>query len=178
MTLTNTTTAVKNHSAYIALGSNLEEPLHQVERAISELEAIANSKLVKRSHWYRSKAIGPGDQPDYINGVALLQTQLDGHSLLEELLSIEQKHNRIRHTRWGPRTLDLDLLLLDNQIIQTDSLTVPHPRMKERNFVLYPLADLNPDLVLPCGKSINSLLAATSAAGLKKVIDNAGVYGD
>lgn len=161
-------------NAYIALGSNLEQPLHQVEQAITELDAIANCKLISHSPWYQSKAIGPGDQPDYINGVALVQTRLDGPSLLQALQDVEQKHNRVRHTHWAPRTLDLDILLMDNQIIQTDTLTVPHPRIKERNFVLIPLADINPDLLLPCGESIKSLAAAIPMMGLQKLTVNSG----
>lgn len=155
--------------AYIGLGSNLDDPLAQVTEAIAQLNALRESRLVTHSPWYRSRAIGPGQQPDYINGVALLQTHLDAETLLQELLAIEQQHHRVRAIKWGPRTLDLDLLLYGDNIIDTETLTVPHPRLKQRSFVLYPLADINPELVMPCGDSIDSLVTQTSSSDLIKL---------
>jgi 2-amino-4-hydroxy-6-hydroxymethyldihydropteridine diphosphokinase len=154
-------------TAYIGIGSNLAEPLKQVRQAITALKAIPASSLLTVSPWYSSTPMGgPDGQPDYINGVACLQTRLAPHALLDALQLIEQQQSRERHTRWGARTLDLDLLLFDDQHIQDERLTVPHPRMTERAFVLAPLADITPHLVLPNGCSVTSLLSQLSTTGL------------
>lgn len=154
-------------TAYIGIGSNLAEPLTQVRRAITALKAIPASSLALVSPWYGSSPVGgPDGQPDYINGVAGLQTRLTPHALLDALQAIENQQSRERHTRWGARTLDLDLLLYDDQHIHDERLTVPHPRMIERAFVLAPLADIAPQLVLPNGCSVASLLAQLSTTGL------------
>ena len=164
--------------AYIGLGSNLDDPIAQVTEAISQLSSLRETRLVAHSPWYSSKAIGPGQQPDYVNGVALLQTHLDAQTLLKELLAIEQQHHRVRVIKWGPRTLDLDLLLYGQEIINSATLTVPHPRLKQRSFVLYPLADINPQLVMPCGESIDTLLARTSSSDLIKLTTQQGTNSD
>lgn len=153
------------HRAYICLGSNLDDPLKQVTSALSELAAIADTELVAHSPWYRSRAIGPA-QPDYINGVAALTTALPAHALLDALQAIEQAHHRVHRERWGPRTLDLDLLLYDSEAIASERLTVPHPELEKRNFVLYSLADIAPELVLPNGTPLESLLTRCSRDGL------------
>lgn len=154
-------------TAYISIGSNLARPLNQVERAVTALKAIPASSLLAVSPWYGSTPVGgPGGQPDYINGVACLQTRLTPHALLDALQGIEQQQGRERHTRWGARTLDLDLLLYDDCIIDDDRLTLPHPRMSTRAFVLAPLADIAPHLALPNGCSVGSLLSQLSTAGL------------
>ena len=101
------------------------------------------------SPWYRSRAIGPGEQPDYINAVALLKTKITAHNLLQQLQRIENQHGRTRHERWGARTLDLDILLFDQVIISDDILTIPHLRMETRAFVMRPLADIDPDGRMP-----------------------------
>lgn len=152
--------------AYIGLGSNLDNPRQQVERALAALAALPATRLLRQSRWYQSAAIGPGAQPDYINGAALIATELDPHTLLLQLQAIEAEHGRQRLIRWGARTLDLDLLLYGAQQIHTDTLQVPHPRLQERNFVLYPLADLSPDLLLPDGTALTRLLAHCDSAGL------------
>ena len=152
---------------YIGLGSNLQQPLQQVEQALTELNLLASTHLQACSGWYQSRAVGPGQQPDYINGVALLQTELSADTLLAALQQIENRHHRRRDLRWGARTLDLDLLLFGDQLIDTPTLTVPHPRIAERNFVLYPLAELNPTLVIPPDQPIKTLLAASNRVGLK-----------
>ena len=151
--------------AYIGLGSNLEDPLGQVMRAFDELATIPHTTMLARSTIYSSHAIGP-TQPDYINAAALLHTQLTPIALLDALQAIEQTHERVRIQRWGPRTLDLDLLLYGNQIIELDRLTVPHPYLTQRSFVLYPLADITPDLHLPDGTSLAELLNCCPADGL------------
>ncbi|NIB42898.1 2-amino-4-hydroxy-6-hydroxymethyldihydropteridine diphosphokinase [Pseudomaricurvus alkylphenolicus] len=157
--------------AYIGLGSNLAQPLEQVRRAIAELDQIPETRVLAHSRWYRSVAVGPGDQPDYINAVAELETDLEAHALLDQLQAIEQAHQRVRLERWGPRTLDLDLLLYGDDIIATERLTVPHAYLKERNFVLFPLADLARDLTLPSGESLESLLALSTSDGLEALED-------
>ncbi|MCH9691758.1 MAG: 2-amino-4-hydroxy-6-hydroxymethyldihydropteridine diphosphokinase [Gammaproteobacteria bacterium] len=155
--------------AYIALGSNLARPLQQVQLACEELAAIPQTRLMRCSSLYRSAAIGPGVQPDYINAVAELQTELAPLTLLDQLQSIEASHDRQRSLRWGARTLDLDILLLNDQYIKLPRLCVPHPRMYERNFVLLPLAELEPMLTLPNGQSLQALLSRCPCNRLEKL---------
>jgi len=134
--------------AYIGLGSNLQEPLHQVQQAITELAQLPKTQFIAKSRFYKSQAIGP-DQPDFVNAVVLIRTELEPIMLLDELQAIEQIHQRKREMHWGPRTLDLDILLYDNKTIQLPRLSVPHPFLTQRAFVLYPLLDITPELVLP-----------------------------
>lgn len=157
--------------AYIGLGSNLEDPMDQVQRAFDELEALAGTRLLKRSPLYQSRAIGP-EQPDYINAVAHLETNLAPLELLDALQAIERTHQRVRLQHWGPRTLDLDLLLYDNETIQHPRLTVPHAYLTQRGFVLYPLADIDPNLHLPDGQSLQALLQQCPFEGLKRLPEN------
>lgn len=152
-------------SAYIALGSNLDDPVRHVTQALTELAQLPSCQLQARSRLYQSKPVGP-PQPDYINAVARLQTTLEPLALLDQLQALEQHHQRVRLEHWGPRTLDLDLLLYGNQVIQNPRLQVPHPAMAERAFVLYPLAEIEPALTLPSGASIESLLARCPYEGL------------
>ncbi|MGQ9425775.1 2-amino-4-hydroxy-6-hydroxymethyldihydropteridine diphosphokinase [Gilvimarinus sp. F26214L] len=154
---------------YIALGSNLGAPHRQIERGLQALTQLPLTRFRARSHWYRNPALGPGSQPDYINGVALLETRLEPEELLTHLQRIEADQGRERTTRWAARTLDLDILLYGDQVIVTDRLEIPHPRLGERNFVLYPLADISPDLVLPNGIPLTELLNRCPADGLKRV---------
>jgi 2-amino-4-hydroxy-6-hydroxymethyldihydropteridine diphosphokinase len=154
-------------TAYIGIGSNLAQPLTQVKQAINALKAVPATRLINYSPWYGSNPVGgPDDQPDYVNGVACLHTRLSPQALLDALQSIELQQGRQRLTRWGARTMDLDLLLYDDLELHDERLTVPHPRMAERAFVLAPLADIAPHLVLPNGHSVTSLLAGISTAGL------------
>lgn len=157
--------------AYVGLGSNLEDPLAQVTRAFDELAMLAQTHLLARSSIYSSTPVGP-EQPDYINAVALLDTQLEPLDLLDALQSIEQSHQRVRIQHWGPRTLDLDLLLYDNQTIQHPRLIVPHPYLTQRGFVLYPLADISPTLQLPDGQTLQALLNQCPFEGLVRLPDN------
>lgn len=154
---------------FIGLGSNLEEPAAQLQRAIDAMQRIENSKLGAVSPQYRNPAIGPGQQPDYINAVAELYTTLDALTLLSNLQRIENAQGRTRAERWGARTLDLDLLLYGDAIIDLPQLQVPHPRLPERNFVLYPLHDIAADITLPRGTSLRALLDYCSAAGLTRI---------
>jgi 2-amino-4-hydroxy-6-hydroxymethyldihydropteridine diphosphokinase len=135
--------------AYIALGSNLEEPNQQVEHAIQELSALPETRLNNRSRLYRSRPVGYADQPDFINAVACIATRLTPRALLEQLLEIEQRHGRVRSFRNSPRTLDLDILLYNGLNLDEPGLHLPHPRMHERLFVLRPLSEIAPDIDIP-----------------------------
>lgn len=144
--------------AYIGLGSNLDDPLSQVRAAINELAALPQSHLQAVSPLYRTPPLGPADQPDYINAVVALDTDLQPLALLDELQRIEHLHGRKRgQVRWGPRTLDLDLLLYGDCTITNDRLTVPHLGLRERPFVIFPLHAIAPGLILPDGTSLSSL---------------------
>ncbi len=162
-------TRVTLNRCYVGLGSNLENPRQQVTIALQELRQIADTSLLSSSSLYRSDPVGPADQPDYVNAVALLETSLQPEALLDQLQSLEQRHRRVRHTHWGPRTLDLDIILFGNQTIQSPRLTVPHPFANERNFVLWPLFEISPDLIFPDGRSINDLLVACPLGTLEKI---------
>jgi 2-amino-4-hydroxy-6-hydroxymethyldihydropteridine diphosphokinase len=152
---------------FVALGANLGDPLQQLESALAHIQRLPGCSLVATSPWYRSTAIGPGEQPDYINGVALLETSLPPRDLLAQLQAIEAHHGRLRSQRWAARTLDLDILLYGDITLNSDDLQIPHPRMQQRNFVLFPLYDLSPQLTLPCGTPLESLLASCSSEGLQ-----------
>jgi 2-amino-4-hydroxy-6-hydroxymethyldihydropteridine diphosphokinase len=135
----NETSPEKSVTAYIGLGSNLQQPIQQVKQALLHLAELPQTHLLNASPLYRSAPLGPADQPDYINAVAALATRLSPLALLDALQTIERQQGRVREgERWGPRTLDLDLLLYAEQKIQNDRLRVPHPGLGERNFVLYP----------------------------------------
>ncbi|MGC7589374.1 2-amino-4-hydroxy-6-hydroxymethyldihydropteridine diphosphokinase [Bisgaard Taxon 46] len=143
---------------YIALGSNLNTPVEQLNSALSALSELPQSQLVQVSSFYQSKPLGPQDQPDYVNAVACLETELEPLALLDHLQHIENTQGRVRLRRWGERTLDLDILLYGDEIIQTERLTVPHYDMHQREFVIIPLFEIAPDLCLP-----NSLKVAQLA---------------
>lgn len=154
---------------YVGIGSNLNNPQAQGQQAVDSLAALPESKLLAVSHWYRSAALGPPGQPDYINGVAVLSTELPAHRLLLALQSIERVSGRIRAERWGPRPLDLDILLYGAECINTPELVVPHPQIPHRNFVLYPLADVAPKLTFPNGLTLTELLANVSSTGIVRL---------
>jgi 2-amino-4-hydroxy-6-hydroxymethyldihydropteridine diphosphokinase len=157
-------------SVFIGLGSNLDHPHEQVRRAVQEIDSIPQTQVIRRSPWYLSTAIGP-PQPDYVNGVVEVSTALTSEKLLDSLQAIELAHQRIRHQHWGPRTLDLDILLWGDQIIDTERLRVPHPHIEHRNFVLVPLNDIAPSLVLPNGKPLKQALLETSSTDLQMLPD-------
>jgi 2-amino-4-hydroxy-6-hydroxymethyldihydropteridine diphosphokinase len=137
------------HIAFIALGSNLGDPENMVRLGIAALAGLPQAELIAASSLYRSPAQGYADQPDFVNAVAQLSTSLAPQALLAALLAIEQRFGRERSFRNAPRTLDLDLLLYDAQCINEPALTVPHPRMTERAFVLAPLVEIAPECVIP-----------------------------
>ncbi|MBV0934211.1 2-amino-4-hydroxy-6-hydroxymethyldihydropteridine diphosphokinase [Marinobacterium weihaiense] len=154
---------------YIGLGSNLEDPRQQVSDALLELDDIPASRVVARSSLYRSDPVGPPGQPDYVNAVAALETELAPETLLDALQAIEQAHQRVRKIHWGPRTLDLDILLYGDHIIDSERLIIPHAWMLERNFVLWPLAEIAPDLHLPDGSELRRHLVHCPLGTLERI---------
>jgi len=152
---------------YIAIGGNLGDPVLQVKQAIEALKGLPKSQLVCASSLYSSAPMGPQDQPDYINAVAEITTELTPLELLDCTQAIELAHGRVRKDeRWGARTLDLDILLYGNEVIDTERLIVPHYGMKVREFVLYPLAEIAPSLQLPDGTELQTLLKQVDRNGL------------
>ncbi len=161
---------MKSIKCAIALGSNLGDSLTILKSAIATLNKTPGIVVKSDSSWYQTAPIGP-PQPDYINACAILEVTLEPEELLLVLLEIEIKFNRIRREKWGPRTLDLDLLLYDNLILESPTLTLPHPRMTERAFVLVPLAEIAPDWVHPVTKSaIVQILETADCSGVQKMI--------
>ncbi|ELF1048813.1 2-amino-4-hydroxy-6-hydroxymethyldihydropteridine diphosphokinase [Enterobacter asburiae] len=145
--------------AYIAIGSNLASPLEQVNAAVQALGEIPQSKIVAVSSFYRTPPLGPQDQPDYLNAAVELETALDAETLLDNTQRIELQQGRVRKAeRWGPRTLDLDIMLFGHETINTERLTVPHYDMKNRGFMLWPLFEVAPDLIFPDGIPLRTIL--------------------
>lgn len=158
-----------SHQAAIALGSNLGDSFATLEAALTTLADISDIEVIARSPWYQTAPIGP-PQPDYLNGCALLRVELSPEALLETLLQIEAQFGRVRQERWGARSLDLDLLLFDDLILDTPTLTVPHPRMHERAFVLVPLADIAPAWIEPVSqKAIAELVQRVDCSGVRRL---------
>jgi 2-amino-4-hydroxy-6-hydroxymethyldihydropteridine diphosphokinase len=159
--------------AYIALGSNLagnfDSPTSQVIRAFQSIEQLPKTKLIKRSSLYQSAAVGYLNQPDFINAVVEISTQLSPETLLEKLLNIEHVAGRERPFANAPRVLDLDLLLYDDVTMHTEKLTLPHPRMFDRGFVLLPLAEIAPDLIIPNGGNVVKLALTFQNQDIKKL---------
>ncbi|WP_262662534.1 2-amino-4-hydroxy-6-hydroxymethyldihydropteridine diphosphokinase [Vibrio alginolyticus] len=154
-------------TAYIAVGSNLADPVSQAKQAIEALKTLPKSEFVQASSLYSSIPMGPQNQPDYINAVVSINTSLTPIELLNCTQAIEQEQGRVRKDeRWGPRTLDLDIVLYGNEVINSERLIVPHYGMKEREFVLYPLAEIAPSLQLPDGTEVSELLEQVDRNGL------------
>lgn len=143
---------------FIGLGSNLENPLKQLKKAVQTLSETSAIAVINSSSVYRSQAIGMPNQPDYLNAVIKATTTLSAEALLNTLQTIENHQGRIREHRWGARTLDLDILCFGDKMIHTERLTIPHPHIAERNFVLKPLYELAPDLQLADGRYLSELL--------------------
>jgi len=156
--------------AYVGLGSNLDDPVAQVRRALAALVGLPQTRLVAHSSLYRSPPMGPLDQPDYVNAVAALLTALPAAELLAALQGIEEEQGRRRDgLRWGPRTLDLDLLLYGELAVHSDTLTLPHPGLAERPFVLVPLLEVAPGLRVAGGPRVAQLAARVGAGGLARL---------
>ncbi|MGV6989111.1 2-amino-4-hydroxy-6-hydroxymethyldihydropteridine diphosphokinase [Testudinibacter sp. P80/BLE/0925] len=155
--LNNKPSNILKATAYIALGSNLANPLEQLQSAVEALNALPQTEVTAVSSFYRSKPLGPQDQPDFINAVAAIETALSPLDLLDQLQHIEQRQGRIRLRRWGERTLDLDILLYGDNIINNERLTVPHYDMHNREFVIVPLYEIATLLRLPNGEKLADL---------------------
>lgn len=162
----------QTHVACVALGANIGEPLRQIEAGFAALAALPGTRLLARSSLYRSAPVGYADQPDFINAVALIETTLAPHALLDAVLNIERVNGRVREFPNAPRTLDLDIVLYGDVVLQEPGLTIPHARMLERAFVMVPLAEIAPDTVVPGRGKISDLVAhvdAGSVAQLQKI---------
>lgn len=153
-------------TAYIGLGSNLDDPRQQLQRALQALADMPSSTVLNASPFYRSAPLAGMAQNDYCNAVAAVSTTLLPSSLLQQLQQIENNQGRVRFERWASRTLDLDLLLYDNAVIHTADLQVPHYALHERPFVVFPLLDIAPDLKLPDGTALRDLAEQLSREGL------------
>jgi len=156
---------------YIGMGSNLEDPVAQVLDAVEELEMIPDSILVSRSSLYRGKPMGPADQPDYVNAVVAMDTLLSAMDFLQALVKIEELQGRERDgEKWGPRIIDLDLLMYGKQKINTPELTVPHPGMHERDFVIVPLSEIAGNIKVPGQGLLTTLINQCENHSLRKLV--------
>lgn len=155
--------------AFVALGSNLQDPVKQVSHALSALSAMPGVSSVRASSLYRTAPVGYDEQPDFINAAAEVMTDLPPLELLRQLLALESDFGRERSFANAPRVLDLDLLFYDGQVMQTPELTLPHPRLHERGFVLYPLAEIAPDLQIPGHGRVADLLARCPDQGVERL---------
>jgi 2-amino-4-hydroxy-6-hydroxymethyldihydropteridine diphosphokinase len=156
--------------AFVGLGSNLGDPVNQVRLALNELSQLSRTRLLRQSAFYRTPPWGNTDQPEFVNAVAEIETGLSARQLLDSLLSIEARAGRVREgLRWGPRLIDLDLLIYGDTRIDEANLHVPHPRMHERAFVMVPLAELEPSLVLPGIGNLADLLALLDTSSCVRV---------
>ena len=153
--------------AFVGLGSNLARPRQQIEQALEAMGQISDTQLVRCSSLYASKPMGPHDQPDYVNAVVELATGLSPHELLDALQAIEQRQGRVRkEQRWGPRTLDLDILLFADLQFSDERLTIPHYGLCQREFVVLPLLEIAPTLSLPDGRRLASIATQLDRNGL------------
>jgi 2-amino-4-hydroxy-6-hydroxymethyldihydropteridine diphosphokinase len=146
-------------TAYIALGSNLKEPQQQLQAGFAALARLPNTQFIAQSSLYRSAPVGYVNQPDFVNAVAAIRTTLAPRALLDALLAIEREHGRVREFANAPRTLDLDIALYGERVVQDPGLSIPHPRMHERAFVMVPLAEIAPDAIVPGHGRVRDLLA-------------------
>jgi 2-amino-4-hydroxy-6-hydroxymethyldihydropteridine diphosphokinase len=155
--------------AYVALGSNLREPRRQLQDAFEALGRLPQTRLLACSSLYRSAPVGYADQPDFVNAVVALRTGLSPRALLEVLLALERIQGRVRSFQNAPRTLDLDIVLYGEQVIHETGLTIPHPRMHQRAFVLVPLAEIAPDAVVPGQGRVRDLLRQVDVASVMRL---------
>lgn len=160
---------VPPQTACIALGANIGEPLRQVEAGFAALAALPGTRLIAKSPLYRSAPVGYADQPDFINAVAVIETTLAPHVLLDALLGIERAHGRVREFANAPRTLDLDIVLYGDTVMHDAGLTIPHARMLDRAFVMVPLAEVAPDARVPGHGLVRDLAARVDAASVAQL---------
>jgi len=156
-------------TAYVALGSNLEDPQRQLRSGLESLAALPATRLLRASSFYRSAPVGYADQPDFVNAVAAIETGLSPRGLLDALLAVERRHGRVREFLNAPRTLDLDIVAYGDRTIDEPGLAVPHPRMHERAFVMVPLAEIAPDAAIPGRGSVRELAARVDAASVTRL---------
>jgi len=165
------------YPAYVGIGSNLDEPVRQVRRALSALSELPQTRLVAQSSLYGSRPLGPVAQPDFVNAVAALLTRLAAPELFRALRSLEVALGREPRVRWGPRRIDLDLLVFAGERSESPELTLPHPGIVQRNFVLYPLLEVAPGLNVPgCGR-VAELAARVDPAGIWRLDETASTHG-
>lgn len=155
--------------AYVALGSNLDDPVAQVRRAFDRLQHLKDTSLIQRSTLYASDPMGITDQPAFVNAAAGLLSQRPARELLEDLQGIERDMGRVKRERWGPRIIDLDLIWISGPAIDEPDLCLPHRGVSSRNFVLYPLAEIAPELLLPGHGRVRELAARVSPLGIRRM---------
>ncbi len=155
--------------AYVGLGANIGEPQRQLQSAFMALDRLPETRVTARSGLYRSAPLGNPDQPEFLNAVARLETELSPEALLQSLQEIELRHGRQRPFAGAPRTLDLDLLLYGDLAVDSPRLAVPHPRMHERAFVLKPLAEIAPDIAIPGKGKARDLLAGCAHQAIERI---------
>ena len=160
---------MKLEVAYIALGSNLEEPEAQVRKGFEALAMLPKTRLARISSLYRTPPVGCEDQPEFVNAVACIETALTPRALLDALLAIERRHGRVRDFANAPRTLDLDILLYDELVVSEPGLAIPHPRMHERAFVMVPLAEIAPAALLGGGGRAADVARALAQDGISRI---------
>ncbi len=158
-------------TAFIALGSNLGDPAQQIRSALRALAALPETRLVRQSSFYRNPPEGGLAQPEFVNAAAQIETRADPRELLDRLLEIERAHGRARDFPNAPRTLDLDVVLYGDRVVREPGLTIPHPRMLERAFVLVPLAEIAPDAAVPGRGRVADLAARLDASALVKLTE-------
>jgi 2-amino-4-hydroxy-6-hydroxymethyldihydropteridine diphosphokinase len=163
------TTALLWRPAYVAIGSNLQSPKDRVLEAFDRLHGLPATKLLLRSRLYATEPMGPQQQPFYVNAAAGLLTQLTARELLDRLLQVERAMGRTRQERWGPRVIDLDLVWMVGSVLAEPGLTVPHPGVSMRNFVLYPLADIAPTMKIPGHGNVLDLKVAIGNHGIAEL---------
>lgn len=158
-----------SHRAYVALGSNLQDPAQQILRAFEELNGLPHTRVIAKSALYRTAPVGYDNQPDFVNAAAEISTELEPVALLHALLDLETAHGRERPFPNAPRVLDLDLLFYDDLEMHDPELTLPHPRLHERGFVLFPLADIAPEFLVPGKGTVRALLAVLPDQGVQRM---------
>ncbi len=162
---------MKKNTVYIGLGSNIEQPYQQIKTAVIALDALPETRVIKDSGYFKSRPMGPEDQPDYVNAVVKIETTITVNVLLQRCQQIEQQQGRIRSRRWGERTIDLDILLYADQQIQNDDLIVPHPGVCLRDFVYMPLLKLAPEITVPGKGLLNDVVKKTAVEKYKTDYD-------
>jgi 2-amino-4-hydroxy-6-hydroxymethyldihydropteridine diphosphokinase len=165
--------SVSEHSACIGLGSNLGDKIANIQTAIEALDVSFGCRVERVSSMWESKPVGITDQPDFVNAVVRLSTTLTPNDLLEVCLNTEKQMGRVREVRWGPRNIDIDILLYDNLSIAAEKLTLPHPRMLERAFVMLPLAEIDPEISLSGGVTVRQAVKQLPYEGAVRITEHA-----